>query len=50
MVQYANRSMVDWLINEVKSLQVRVAKLEVEEAREGTIRPGTKPKSKKTKE
>ncbi len=50
MVQYANRSTVDWLIDEVKNLQVRVARLEVEAEKEGTIKTGTKPKSKKTKE
>ena len=52
MVQYASRAMEDWLVKEVKSLKARVNALESEEAREakeGTIRPGTKrgPKPKK---
>ncbi len=42
MAQYANRAMVDWLVNEVESLKVRVAKLEVGESKEGTIKPETK--------
>ncbi len=45
MVQYASRAMEDWLRKEVESLKSRVATLESEEAREakeGTIRPGTK--------
>ncbi|KKK69132.1 hypothetical protein LCGC14_2937100 [marine sediment metagenome] len=45
MVQYASRKMEDWLANELNSLKDRVTKLEAEEAREakeGTIRPGTK--------
>ena len=42
MVQYASRAMEDWLANEVKSLKVRVAKLEARESKEGTIRPETK--------